>query len=118
MLSIGKPAQFGPNGMAISGQCNHDSPGWQLIWFGKGRESEAIWQGAYRTCRRLQAGCLEAGGVEEAKNLIEKILAVPAESQPTDIFPSPALAVRPVPEEREAEDVVSLSRKKKKKRRY
>ena len=118
MLSIGKPAQFGPNGMAIRGQCNPDSPGWQLIWFGKGGEPEAIWQGAYRTCRRLQAGCLEAGSVEEARNLIEKLLAVPMESQPTDIFPSPALAVRLAPEEGEREETVSLSRKKRKKRRH
>jgi hypothetical protein len=118
LLSIGKSAQFGPNGMAIRGQCNPDSPGWQLIWFGEGKEPETIWQGAYKTCRRLQADCMGAGDIEEARNLLEKLLAVPAGNQPTDIFPSPALAVLPAPEEDETEATVSLSRKKRKKRRH
>jgi hypothetical protein len=118
MLSIGKPAEFGPNGMAVRGQCNPDSPGWQLIWFEKGRDPETIWQGAYRTCRRLQAGCLEAGAVEEAKILIDALLAVPAESQPTDIFPSPSPIGRHGQEERAGEDAISLTRKKKRKKRY
>ncbi|MDR1520254.1 MAG: hypothetical protein LBU23_08970, partial [Planctomycetota bacterium] len=92
MLTIGKPAQFGPDGMALRGQCSHESPGWQLCWFDRGTPPTPIWQGAYKTCRRLQASCRDAKTLEEARQTAQAILTAPARgaNQPTDVYPTPA----------------------------
>ncbi|MDR1535686.1 MAG: hypothetical protein LBU64_11440 [Planctomycetota bacterium] len=97
MLTVSKPTQFNPDGMAVRGQCNHDSPGWQLIWFTVREEPTPIWEGSYKTCRRLQTGCREAGNMEEARRMLRHILDSPSQAinnQPTDAYPAPTDLIR------------------------
>ncbi|MCL2000183.1 MAG: hypothetical protein FWG74_01995 [Planctomycetes bacterium] len=92
MLTISKSTLFNSDGLAARGQCSHDAPGWQLRWFDRNTPPVTVWQGAFKTCRRLQAGCVSAGSIEEAKSMIIQLLN--AESftniakQPTDAYPA------------------------------
>lgn len=92
MLIISKPTQFGPDGFAARGQCNPDSPGWQLRWFQRGDPLTVIWQGAFKTCRHLQTECAAAASAEEAVKMVEELLSSNAfthfSSMPTDIYPA------------------------------
>ncbi len=92
MLTISKPTAFSADGLAARGQCNHDSPGWQLRWFAKGEETVTVWQGAFKTCRHLQMNSTAAATLEEARKLVEELLSTnsPAQfaSRPTDAYPS------------------------------
>ncbi|MCC8166005.1 MAG: hypothetical protein LIQ31_07610, partial [Planctomycetes bacterium] len=60
MLTISKPTVFSADGLAARGQCNHDSPGWQLRWFDRETPPVMVWQGAFKTCRHLQMNCAGA----------------------------------------------------------
>ncbi len=91
MLIISKPTQFGHDGLAVRGQCSHDSPGWQLRWFERGEAIPVIWQGAFKTCRHLQSECSDAESAEEASRMVDDLLNSNAfnhfSSMPTDIYP-------------------------------
>ena len=92
MLTISKPTVFSPDGLAARGQCNHDSPGWQLRWFDRDTPPVMVWQGAFKTCRHLQSSCSEAIDLEQVKARVEELLNTNSfthfANQPTDIFPS------------------------------
>lgn len=114
MLTISKPTLFSPDGLAARGQCNHDSPGWQLRWFDRETPAVMIWQGAFKTCRHLQSSCAKAGGLEEARKMVEELLNTSNftqfASQPTDAYPSPNRE-----EKRESDTAVGKKKRKKKK---
>ena len=92
MLIISKSTQFSPDGLAVRGQCNPDSPGWQLRWFEKGEPLTVVWQGAFKTCRQLQVECANAASAEAASAMIAKSLDsgsfVRSVSTATDIYPA------------------------------
>ncbi len=92
MLTISKPTIFSPDGLAARGQCNHDSPGWQLRWFAKGEGATAIWMGAFKTCRHLQMNCASAANLDDARKMVEDLLSSNSpgqfNSRPTDAYPS------------------------------
>lgn len=92
MLTISKPTLFSPDGLAARGQCNHDSPGWQLRWFDRATPPVLVWQGAFKTCRHLQTSCAQAGSLDEVKKQVEELLNVNSftqfASQPTDAYPT------------------------------
>lgn len=115
MLTISKPTVFSPDGLAARGQCNHDSPGWQLRWFDKDATVEMVWQGAYKTCRHLQNNCASAGSLDEVRKMVEELLNASSfgqfASQPTDAYPSPDKG-----EQRSDETSTSKKRRKKRKR--
>ena len=116
MLTISKPTLFSPDGLAARGQCNHDSPGWQLRWFDRTTSPVLIWQGAFKTCRHLQAGCSATASLEEVKGKVEELLNANTfthfASQPTDAYPATG---RPeAPERSEG----GTSRKKRKKKKH
>lgn len=96
MLTISKPTLFSPDGLAARGQCNKDSPGWQLRWFDRQTPPSLIWQGAYKTCRHLQTSCAAASSLEQVKQMVEELLNansfVHFASQPTDAYPTPTHA--------------------------
>ncbi len=96
MLTISKPTLFGPDGLAARGQCNPDSPGWQLRWFGGVSPPVVVWQGAYKTCRHLQASCAGVETLDAAQRMVEELLNANSfakvASQPTDAYPTPARA--------------------------
>lgn len=93
MLTISKPTVFSADGLAARGQCNHDSPGWQLRWFDSQTPPVMVWQGAFKTCRHLQMSCINATSLEEVRTLVGELLNANAfghiASQPTDAYPSP-----------------------------
>ena len=93
MLTISKPTLFTPDGLAARGQCNHDSPGWQLRWFDARTPPVLIWQGAFKTCRHLQNTCAAASSLEEVRKVADELLNAGSfthfASQPTDAYPSP-----------------------------
>lgn len=93
MLTISKPTVFNADGLAARGQCNHDSPGWQLRWFDRTTPPEMVWQGAFKTCRHLQASCSGAKDVEEVRKMVEELLNANSfthfANQPTDAYPRP-----------------------------
>lgn len=115
MLTISKPTLFGPDGLAARGQCNPDSPGWQLRWFDGESPAVPVWQGAYKTCRHLQANCQGAATLDEVKRMVEELLNANAfakiASQPTDAYPTPARA------EKAAGDGPSAGGRKRKKKK-
>ncbi len=92
MLIISKPTQFGPDGFAVRGQCQADSPGWQLRWFERGEPLTVVWRGAFKTCRHLQNECGDAETAEEAAAMVEELLQSNAfthySNMPTDIYPA------------------------------
>ncbi len=96
MLTISKPTMFSPDGLASRGQCNPDSPGWQLRWFARESPPVLVWQGAYKTCRHLQMSCAGAETLAEVKRQVEELLNANAfsklASQPTDAYPMPTRA--------------------------
>ena len=53
MLTIGKPTEYAPDGMAVLGQTDLDKPGWRLRYFNRGVEAE-IYRGSFAMCRRIQ----------------------------------------------------------------
>jgi hypothetical protein len=116
MLTISKPTLFGPDGLAARGQCSKDSPGWQLRWFDAKTPAEPVWQGAYKTCRHLQASCAAASGIEQVRQMVEELLNATSfahtTSQPTDVYPTPTRAEKAVREQ----DVTGAKKKRKKKR--
>ena len=116
MLTISKPTLFSPDGLAARGQCNMDSPGWQLRWFDRQTPPTLIWQGAYKTCRHLQMSCVAASGLEQVKQMVEELLNansfVHFASQPTDAYPTPTRAEKSI---RDA-DGTGAKKKRKKKR--
>ncbi|MDR0361877.1 MAG: hypothetical protein LBJ46_04215 [Planctomycetota bacterium] len=91
MLTISKPTLFAPDGFAVRGQCNPDSPGWQLRWFHRGDPPTVVWQGAFKTCRHLQFACSSAATCAEAEREVAKLLKSDSfthfASMPTDIYP-------------------------------
>jgi hypothetical protein len=93
MLTISKPTLFSSDNLATRGQCNHDSPGWQLRWFDRSTPPVLVWQGAFKTCRHLQANCPHTGSLEEVKSMVDEMLNTNSftrfSSQPTDAYPSP-----------------------------
>lgn len=111
MLTISKPTLFGADGLAVRGQGNHDSPGWQLRWFDRQTSAAMIWQGAFKTCRHLQTNCVGANNLDEAKKMVEELLNAESftqfASQPTDLYPT-AKDERPT----------SGSRRRKKKKKH
>lgn len=120
MLTISKPTLFNPDGLAARGQCNHDSPGWQLRWFDRQTPPVLVWQGAFKTCRHLQTSCVSATTLDEVKAQVEDLLNANAPthfaSQPTDAYPS---ANREDDSDRDTEESTGgPPRKKRKKRRH
>jgi hypothetical protein len=94
MLTISKPTLFGPDGLAARGQCNPDSPGWQLRWFTGDSPAVPVWQGAYKTCRHLHMSCAGVETLDEVNRMVEELLNANSfakfASQPTDAYPTPA----------------------------
>ncbi|MDR1744502.1 MAG: hypothetical protein LBS30_01980 [Planctomycetota bacterium] len=123
MLTISKPTLFSPDGLAARGQCNPDSPGWQLRWADRQTPPVAVWQGAYKTCRHLQASCAGAASLEEVKAMVEELLNANAfsrfASQPTDAYPTPTKGEKPekAGAEETADSPAGSGRRKKKKRK-
>ena len=117
MLTISKPTLFSPDGLAARGQCNHDSPGWQLRWFDRKTPPVLIWQGAFKTCRHLQMNCVSATSLDQVRKMVEELLNansfVHFASQPTDAYPSPA---RDEKAPREGDSGSGPKKKRKKKR--
>lgn len=115
MLTISKPTLFSPDGLAARGQCNHDSPGWQLRWFDRATTPVLIWQGAFKTCRHLQGSCAAAESLEEVRKMVEDLLSANSftqfASQPTDAYPATS---KPEKHERSSEGTTRKRRKKKK----
>ncbi len=116
MLTISKPTLFNPDGLAARGQCSQDSPGWQLRWFDRTTPPTPVWQGAFKTCRHLQANCLSAASLDEVKSLVTELLNAASftnyASQPTDAYPAAGR------DEREADEGHGQGRKKRKKRKH
>ncbi len=114
MLTISKPTLFSPDGLAARGQCNHDSPGWQLRWFDTKTSPVMVWQGAFKTCRHLQANCATAANLDEVKKMVDELLNATSfthfANQPTDAYPSPK------PEHAEEQGHGGGKKKRKKKR--
>lgn len=121
MLTISKPTLFSADGLASRGQCNHDSPGWQLRWFDPKTPPVMIWQGAYKTCRHLQMNCVSAGTIEEVKSMVEELLNANSfthfANQPTDAYPTPGYE-ESEGEEGQAPAGGGQARKKRKKKRH
>lgn len=120
MLTISKPTLFNPDGLATRGQCNHDSPGWQLRWFDRKTPPVLVWQGAFKTCRHLQTSCSTAESLDAVKKLVEDLLNSNSfahfASQPTDAYPS---ADKGDNGERDTDELEGgPSRKKRKKKRH
>ncbi|MDR1611229.1 MAG: hypothetical protein LBT97_00430 [Planctomycetota bacterium] len=92
MLTIGKPTLFALDGFAVRGQCNPDSPGWRLRWFGGGDPLTVVWQGAFKTCRHLQLACAAAASCAEAEREVARLLKADSfnhfASMPTDTYPA------------------------------
>ncbi len=113
MLTISKPTLFSPDGLAARGQCNKDSPGWQLRWFDRDAPPLPVWQGAYKTCRHLQMNCVGASTLDQVKQRIEELLNAsslsPAGNQPTDAYPAATRAEKP-------QDSAGAKKKRRKKR--
>ena len=120
MLTISKNTIFNPDGMAVRGQCSHDSPGWQLRWFDRNTLPVTIWQGAFKTCRRLQASCHSAASLEEAKAMAGGFLNTDSfsnyASRPTDAYPAADGEEGESGGEYEWSDALSRKKRKKKKR--
>lgn len=118
MLTVSKPTVFSPDGLAARGQCNHDSPGWQLRWFDTENPAIMVWQGAYKTCRHLQNNCASATSLEEVRKMIEELLNASSfgqfASQPTDAYPSPDKAEGKA---NRSSDDLSQNKKRRKKRK-
>ncbi len=116
MLTISKPAIFTPDGLAARGQCSKDSPGWQLRWFDANTPAEPVWQGAYKTCRHLQAACAAASGIEEVRDMVGELLNAGSlahvTTQPTDVYPNPTRAGKAA---RETDGAGAKKKRKKKK---
>ncbi len=114
MLTISKPTLFSPDGLAARGQCNKDSPGWQLRWFSSDAQPLPVWQGAYKTCRHLQLNCASATTLEQVQRQVEELLNAssslsPIGSQPTDAYPNPTRAEK-------AQEGAGAKKKRRKKR--
>ena len=113
MLTISKPTIFGPDGLAARGQCNQDSPGWQLRWFDRQQPPTLVWQGAFKTCRHLQSSCAAATSFDEAKKMVDDLLSTDAfthfTTKATDLYPAA---------KEEPTQSAGAARKKKKKRRH
>ena len=92
MLTISKPTLFAPDGFALRGQCNQDSPGWQLRWFAEGQPLAVVWQGSFKTCRHLQFACVDAATLAEVEEKVAQLLKSDSfthfSSLPTDIYPA------------------------------
>ena len=118
MLTISKPTLFSPDGLAARGQCNHDSPGWQLRWFDRTTPATMVWQGAFKTCRHLQMSCVKAGSLDEVRRMVEELLGSHTLSQqashPTDAYPTPTRAESLLRDG----DSGTTSKKKRKKKRH
>lgn len=118
MLTVSKPTVFSPDGLAARGQCNHDSPGWQLRWFDRVTPPVMVWQGAYKTCRHLQSSCSSAITLDEVKKMVDELLNASSfgqfASQPTDAYPSPNKDER---YPRDGDESGNNKKKKKKKKR-
>lgn len=114
MLTISKPTQFNPGGMAVRGQCATDSPGWQLRWFDNQTPPTAVWQGAYKTCRHLQTNCGGCTTIDEVRKRVDSLLSAGTLTQfasmPTDAYQS-------VREPDAQESTSDTGRRKKKKRK-
>lgn len=121
MLIISKPTQFGPDGFAVRGQCQPDSPGWQLRWFERGKPLTVVWRGAFKTCRHLQNECGDAETAEEAGVMVEELLQSNAfthySSMPTDIYPAARGDGFPSPETTEERTPGPVSQPRKKRKR-
>ncbi|MCC8190727.1 MAG: hypothetical protein LIP77_08855 [Planctomycetes bacterium] len=117
MLTISKPTLFSPDGLAARGQCNHDSPGWQLRWFDRQTPPTLVWQGAFKTCRHLQSKCATAESLPAVQTMVEELLNATSfthfGSQPTDAYPNPN---RPEKKDRISGDHGAQRKKRKKKR--
>ena len=118
MLTISKATQFSPDGLAVRGQCNHDSPGWQLRWFERGEPLTVIWQGAFKTCRQLQTECANAASAEVAAAMVAKLLKSNSFMHPvssaTDVYPA---ARNETPSPGQAGEPAQDSKKKRKRKR-
>ena len=87
MLAITKPTVFGPSGMAVRGQCGHDSPDWHLEWLDPGAAGATlVWKGDYKTCRHLQSGCRKAATLAEARTMADSLLSDPAPHDKTHVM--------------------------------
>ena len=121
MLIISKPTRFSADGFASRGQCSLDSPGWQLRWLEPGKPLDVIWQGAFKTCRHLQAECGAVGDAEEAKNKVAELLKANSfarfTSMPTDIYPVPRDSDKPHADDEDDDRASNHSGKKKRKRK-
>ncbi|MCD8350030.1 MAG: hypothetical protein LUC93_05390 [Planctomycetaceae bacterium] len=119
MLTISKPTLFSPDGLAARGQCNHDSPGWQLRWFDRKTPPIMVWQGAFKTCRHLQMSCAKADSLDEVRKMVEELLNANSfgqfTSQPTDAYPTPS---RTEIITRDGDPVSGGGKKKRKKKKH
>jgi hypothetical protein len=57
ILTIGKPAEFGPDNLPVRGQCQPHTRGWRLRTFQRGRE-ELLHEDTYYMCTQLQRACI------------------------------------------------------------
>ena len=121
MLVISKPTVFGSDGMAVRGQCNHDTADWRLDWVDPGVTSALIWQGDYKTCRRLQAGCRKSATLAEVRTMADALLSPPPSSAKTgdaDKDSGTDLYETDHPPERERPPTEGHAKRKKKKKRH
>lgn len=94
MLTVGKPPEFGPDRMVISGQYHPDIPGWRLRWFEKGQET-LLFTGTLASCRRLMDACRGLAGLEDVRRLVAsreqgetaELQPSPATGMSTEVFP-------------------------------
>jgi len=71
MYIIQKPAEFGPDNMPLSGQCELHTPGWRLYHAQAGRLT-MLFEASYYICRHMQTEC-SGKSFDEAKRIIADI---------------------------------------------
>jgi len=92
MLTIGKRAVFGADGLAVRGQCLSHTTGWRLRWFAGGAET-VLREGTLPECRRAMAAAKGADNVDAARMAVEKWSqgkwrAPGGVLSPTDVYPA------------------------------
>lgn len=87
ILVIGKPAEFNEELLPVRGQCQPQTPGWQLRAFEKGKEIP-LYKSTYIICRRLQLQCRGLSLEEMKKKIAEFESTLMDEMEETACFAS------------------------------